>query len=1435
MASAGTRGEISYTTNSQDIFSPPHAISICNNNSPAAHNRIFWLSPVLDPDIDRSAIQVRFKAKSNKEGVSLSVGLMNKGDLNSFVPGETIPLSPEWVTYIVTFENIPGSGQCIAFGNESNASYSSIFLDNIDIDYIPQCPEIIHIRATEPTDRGFTLHWKSTQASSYTIEYRVTGSDSTETVVSETNSCLFGNLSQNTPYSIRIKGDCFPELWSEPFAISTLMTPPRLPFTEDFEEDPEWLFKNGSASGRWVIGNDSTMNAGSGGNFCLYITDSALNSGDHTYAYKPLLFEEAGCYIVKYQGKNLRTPLRGGGTQAWLVPEDLPFAAGTPPVTTNWVNVYGFDPLWKKLSWEENEVAVRVEEPGVYNLVFYWEHYYSGSPPVSIDNISISKTECSAPDSIYTGNIYLDIAEIHFKAPSDAHTVCFYYKPNRERIWTDTVEVRLTDPETDTVHVLRDLTPNTFYDICFATVCHDSSVSCKSPVHQFKSACTAEATPWNENFYNGYFLFSTNCWSLKEHLYNPAETIHTSDMETVLKWEWRDEAAELQFSRNNGPLRHWLITPEIDLGNSGMSFLQFDIRFQGNYFGAAPYPDDKFIVLISADGGNSWDSSHATEWSSRNDADFPFASLPFTYQTVTLPLTGITGIIKIAFYGESSFTDREERLSIDNITVLKCLEPLNVTLYDYSDTTVKISWMDDAASPSQWEIAYGIAGSSPDDLASYIVNDTVFEMTGLSADTRYDVYIRCTCANSDPGNWVKKSFITQCPVITQFPFIESFEENSSTNSCWRIYKNHNGSSQWYASRNHPHSGNTSKVVFKGRGDERDDYLISPPLGLTGNEKLGFFVAGSYSNSSQDYQVLLSTTDDTPESFTTLLFSGTIPRDTAYEEIMVDVSDYTGKSYMAFHIPEGTQSFTFYLDDVYVEPLPNCRKPTDPYVADVTAGTATLGWRERSEAAMWEIEYGPVHTIPGSETTVIASTNPYTLSGITSSTAYKYRVRSVCAAGDTSEWSDTCIFHTACGNVTTLPYSENFDTYPATSYTDSGSIPVCWTTFTDNTEYPAPHIVKENNEFSYVQSSPNSLIMTSGRDGENSFAVLPLFTDSVYTLQITFQAATEISSIGTLAVGYLENGPDDWQSFTPVYTVPFHQNATMNSYRVNFSEYNVSDQARYIAFRWKCNSEYYSVCLDDIYVEKIIPAPCLAPSSLSANSINPNSIIVNWSPGRNETEWVVEYRDSLSTLPFQVHRVRSTSDTLRYLTPNTCYHIRVKAVCGTNRTSEYTDLYYTTEASEFIITATADGGGMINPSGNIRVFRGGEQVFTIGTHSGNRISDVLVNDIGIGVVETYIFRNIRANHTIHVQTTLGTKELSKNTVTIYPNPAHQSLYIETDSEFETIRITNLPGQVIYRDIIRNHPINIDIQNYTPGIYFISLYGKEGTVTKKFVKE
>jgi hypothetical protein len=124
--------------------------------------------------------------------------------------------------------------------------------------------------------------------------------------------------------------------------------------------------------------------------------------------------------------------------------------------------------------------------------------------------------------------------------------------------------------------------------------------------------------------------------------------------------------------------RYWLITPPIDLGEAKASYnLEFDLALTD--FGATTIAeltgtDDKFAVLISTDG-TTWTSANTLRlWDNAGSA-YVYNNISTSGERVSIDLAGYSGIIKIAFYGESTLSNADNDLFVDNFEISSASAP----------------------------------------------------------------------------------------------------------------------------------------------------------------------------------------------------------------------------------------------------------------------------------------------------------------------------------------------------------------------------------------------------------------------------------------------------------------------------------------------------------------------------------------------------------------------------------------------------------------------------------------------------------------------------------------------------------------------------------------------------------------------------------------
>ncbi len=79
--------------------------------------------------------------------------------------------------------------------------------------------------------------------------------------------------------------------------------------------------------------------------------------------------------------------------------------------------------------------------------------------------------------------------------------------------------------------------------------------------------------------------------------------------------------------------------------------------------------------------------------------------------------------------------------------------------------------------------------------------------------------------------------------------------------------------------------------------------------------------------------------------------------------------------------------------------------------------------------------------------------------------------------------------------------------------------------------------------------------------------------------------------------------------------------------------------------------------------------------------------------------------------------------------------------------------------------------------------------------------------------------------------LGLEDNTPVNFVLHPNPTQDVLNIETQQPIERVKIYNLQGQLINEGVTKR----VDVSQLNTGLYFIQLFVKGKTITKKFIKE
>ena len=97
--------------------------------------------------------------------------------------------------------------------------------------------------------------------------------------------------------------------------------------------------------------------------------------------------------------------------------------------------------------------------------------------------------------------------------------------------------------------------------------------------------------------------------------------------------------------------------------------------------------------------------------------------------------------------------------------------------------------------------------------------------------------------------------------------------------------------------------------------------------------------------------------------------------------------------------------------VNISAPPTCPQPTNFSLIQANNSSAQVEWVPGGSETQWQIEYGPQGFTPGTGTSVIVTTNPYTITGLTTNSFYQAYIQGICTPGDTSYFTPPVAWNT----------------------------------------------------------------------------------------------------------------------------------------------------------------------------------------------------------------------------------------------------------------------------------------------------------------------------------------------------------------------------------------------------------------------------------------
>ena len=681
-------------------------------------------------------------------------------------------------------------------------------------------------------------------------------------------------------------------------------------------------------------------------------------------------------------------------------------------------------------------------------------------------------------------------------------------------------------------------------------------------------------------------------------------TVTTNGNSTITP---RTGARMAEFRIDNSSSVTKLVSPQLDLTSLNIPQLTFYYA-NTNWLGDI---DELRVYYKSAAGG---------AWTQIGPA---YTDEHTSWTEVSVILPSPSSDYYIAFEGTSNWA---RGMNIDDVTVEEgptCPNPTGLVSSSITGNSVGLTWVAGALE-TQWNVEWGTVGFTPGTgtgLDSTSVTAASHTVTGLTPETNYDIYVQADCGAGDESGWILLSVQTDCGIQTA-PFSETFSTGSLP-LCWtNTSSNTVATGLWkfsgavdYASGNTRPNGTFAWADGSDPSNISDVTLISPWIDVSSLTTPTVFF-DYFSNNMNTYPNNIFKVEAREETGTWTQVYTNNTSSNEWRELEFPLPAFSGTIVQVRFIVDKTAApsgWAFYndilLDNVRIDEPTLCPKPTLLTASNVGSNSVDLTWTAGGSETAWNVVWGATGFTPGDANQAgsdVATTNAYTVQGLSSGTDYDIYVQADCGVDGPSVWGNAV-------KITTSP--ECGDTLTGLCYS--------------------------------LNNTQEVLLNFTATTGD--WAELVFLAGGVETCCDEVIVYDGLNGTGNIIYGALTGGGlSDYSTVPPVVS----STGTL-SLVINTDGSNTCSSVGYTPF--------------DVVVNCMVPPTCLVPTALTLGEVTGDEITVSWTAQNAETSWNVIWGPSGFT-PGDVNQLgsdvaTSTTYTVTGLAESTEYDIYVQADCG----------------------------------------------------------------------------------------------------------------------------------------------------------------------------
>ena len=629
--------------------------------------------------------------------------------------------------------------------------------------------------------------------------------------------------------------------------------------------------------------------------------------------------------------------------------------------------------------------------------------------------------------------------------------------------------------------------------------------------------------------------------------------------------------------------------------------------------------------------------------------------------------------------------------AFDNISIKGIFHepPIDLTTTNITYHSAQLSWTSDSSeTPLSYRLAWRSQFDSTYTEVLLSASDTTYTLANLGTSSWYVWKVQALYSDNEWSEWsCEKAFKT----LAQLPYFCDFE-NELENQHWTIrigdysngssgyYSNH--TNKWYIGTPSEIADNNKMLYISSDNGVTNSYEYGPPAYVWAYRDIYFDPGYPEYQLSLDFKGMGEEGNDYVRLFLDTPLSPPLQSDLPVPLVQIGedlnlISQWTHKSFTIDSTHAGAQRlYILWTNNLWTGANPpaaidnisingvTCGVPSN-LTSNPQDTTATLAWSANitGNTSSYILNY---KIVSDSLYTELNTQDSFlTIHGLTPTTDYIWRVRTICSSIDTSEWSSDGFFTTS-QLLNHLPYQCDFSDSVDNSLWSikNGNADNRWV-IGNATGYGDNNALYISND----SGTTNAYTITST---SSVWAYRDVYFDENY---LAYQLSFDFNGNG-------QSNTDYMKVFVGAPSVPSGTATPEGAVQLGAPLFNVIDWAHYsftldstytgvqrIYFLWVNNNSMGvqpPAAVDNL---SVCGLSCFTPSDLAIMDMTATEVTLSWSSSslNMPTSYTVSVRPAGSTVTSEF----TTTDTfyvVNGLAPSAIYYCKVRANCSTNEQS-----------------------------------------------------------------------------------------------------------------------------------------------------------------------